>query len=492
MNFAIVSRLLSTILLILGLAFAVCLGVSRILDDPSDAVLSRNGFLISIGISLTASWIFYYIGRKAPRKFFQKEALCVIGLGWILSSILGSVPYLVIAPEIGIANAIFESTSGLTTTGASVLSNLEELPPSLLFWRSLSQWIGGMGVVVFFVAILSFLGVGAKMLYANEASGAVADFEESRVQSTVLRLVYIYLGLSSACMLSYKIAGMNWFDAICHTFTTISTAGFSTRSGSIADFNSPMIEWVAIIFMILGGVSFLLILKIVNRRFNQLKANTEFIAYISLLAISTIVVTIMVYNEGIKGSILESIRPSAFQVTAIMTTTGYATEDYVQWGALPQVVLLMLMLIGGCSGSTAGGGTKVARLVVAFRMCLLSIERSFRSRIIRQIKMNNRTLDDEAASDIMYYLVLFVGVGLMSVVVTTIFEPYAQVDTNISAVVACLCNIGPGLAQVGPASNYEFLQPHTKFFLSLLMIMGRLELYAILALFSPSLWKRFK
>ncbi len=477
-------------MLILGLAFVLCLGVSRLIDDPSEAMLSRDAFLVAIGVSLAAAWAFFHIGRKAPRKFFRKEALSVIGIGWILSSVIGSIPYLMITPEIGVANAIFESTSGLTTTGATVLSNLDQLPPSLLFWRALSQWIGGMGVVVFFVAILGFLGAGAKMLYANEASGSVADFEESRVQSTVLRLVYIYLGLSTACCLSYRLAGMTWFDSICHTFTTISTAGFSTHDNSIAHFNSPTIEWIAIIFMILGGISFLLILRLISRRFNHLKTNTEFISYVILLYVSTIVIAIMIHSEGMKDSFFESIRPSAFQVAAIMTTTGYSTENYVQWGTLPQVVLLSLMIVGGCTGSTAGGA-KVARLVVAFRMCILSVEQSFRSRIIRQIKMNNRTLDEQSTQDIMSYLLLVMMVFLVSLPVTAIFEPSVEIDTNISAVIACLFNIGPGLAEVGPSSNYAFFHPYTKFFLSLLMIMGRLEFYAILALFSPSLWKRF-
>ncbi len=489
MNFPLVSRLLSVIMVILALAFATCLGVVFLLDSDSERSTTSVAFIASISASLLAAGLLYGTSRKASNRFFRREALSIIGLGWILSSLLGSIPYLVITPEIGISGAIFESVSGLTTTGASVLTHLEELPPSLLFWRSLSQWIGGMGVVVFFVAILGFLGAGAKMLYANEASGSTIEFEESRVQSTILRLIYIYLGLSVACAVCYRIAGMDWFEAVCHMFATVATGGFSTRSASIAACQSPAIEMVGIVFMILGAISFPLILSTLNGRFHRLKSNTELIAFFAILGFSVVTIATVIIMDGTDKHFLHAIRSSAFQTVSIMTTTGFATEDFARWSALPQSLLLLLMIIGGCSGSTAGG-IKVNRVIVALRLCVLTVERSFRSRVVRQVRLNNRVLSEQATQDIVMYLILVGVIFLVSVQLTSLFETNFEMDTNLSAVHACFFNIGPGFAEIGPTETYAPFHSRTKLLLSLLMIMGRLELYAILALFAPSMWRR--
>lgn len=490
MNFPLVSKLLGVVMLILTMAFALSLAVAFLLDGPSASPVSHEAFIAATITALAAAGIFFWIGRSHENKFFRKEALCIIGIGWLMASLVGSIPYLIITPDIGISGAIFESASGLTTTGASVLSDLEQLPPSLLFWRSLSQWIGGIGVVVFFVAVLGFIGVGARMLYANEASGVVTEFEESRIQSTVVRLISLYLALSIACAFSFWLAGMSTFDAICHSFTTLSTGGFSTRSASLAAFASPAIEWITVVFMILGGMNFLLIIRLLMGRVSYARRNTELIAYLIILASATALIAVTLIIDGTEPGVHNAIRGSMVQVVSIMTTTGFASQDFTLWSALPQMTLLVLMAIGGCSGSTAGG-LKVSRIVVALRVSLLSVERSFRTRVVRQIRLNNNILTQQAITDVSTYLVLAAGLVLASLVVISVFEPGLQVDTNLSAVFACFFNIGPGLAEVGPDENFAFLQPHTKFFLALLMIMGRLELYAILALFSPSLWKRF-
>ncbi len=477
-------------MLVLAAAFALCLGVAIGMEDPDQYPVSRRAFIGAGGTALFAAAMLFWVGREKNRKFFHKEALCTIGLSWLLASLVGSIPYLILTPEAGLSGAIFESTSGLTTTGASVLSDLERLPPSLLFWRSLSQWIGGMGVVVFFVAILGFIGVGAKMLYANEASGSMSEFEESRIQTTVARLVYVYLGLSTACCLSYWLAGMSLFDAINHTFTTVSTAGFSTRSESIGAFENPAIEWVAIVFMSLAGLNFLLILRLCMGRLNFLKRNTEFAAYfILLLLAATLISSTLTWDETFED-LSEAVRAGTFQAVSIMTTTGFSTEDFTEWTALPQITLLLLMVIGGCTGSTSGG-IKVTRLLIAARLSVLSIERSFRTRVVRQIRINGNIISDRAVADVTNYLILIGGVISISIVIVALFETTHKIDTNLSVVYACFFNVGPGIAEVGPMENFGFLHPHTKLFLSLLMIMGRLELYAILALLSPSLWKRF-
>jgi len=490
LNFPLVSKLLGIVMVILSLAFASCLGLAHLLDASEQVGSTRLAFALSLAISTGAAAGFFWIGRRHNRKFFRKEALCTIGLAWILASLIGSVPYLTALEDCTLADAIFESASGLTTTGASVFGDLESFPPSLMYWRCLSQWIGGMGVVVFFVAVLGFIGVGAKMLYANEASGSMSEFEESRIQSTVIKLVWVYLGLSSACALSYHLAGMSWFDAICHSFTTVSTAGFSTRSESLAAFGSPAIEWVAILFMAMAGLNFILILRLATGRFRFVSRNSEFAAYCCIMVVSCVLVSVFLRFDGTDWQTSHAIRAGAFQVVSIMTTTGYATKDFTQWASLPQMMLLCLMLIGGCSGSTSGG-IKISRLIIAMRQSLLSIERSFRARVVRQIRLNGNTVSQQTLGETNSYLVLIACTLSFSILIVSVFETSHQIDTNLSVAFACLFNIGPGIAAAGPAENFGFLQAHTKVFLSLLMIMGRLELYAILALFSPSLWKSF-
>ncbi len=489
MNFRLVSRLLSVALAIMALAFGACLAISLALDEDKTRPITSAAFLSSIAVSLMLAGALYGSGRKASSRFFRREALSIIGLGWILCSFVGAVPYLVILPEIGVAGAIFESVSGITTTGASVLTDLEKLPPSLLFWRSLSQWIGGMGVVVFFVAILGFLGAGAKLLYANEASGSTIEFEESRVQSTILRLIYIYLGLSVACAVCYHFAGMNWFDAVCHMFATVATGGFSTRTDSIAAFQSPAIEIVGIVFMILGAISFPLILILLRGRFNRLRTNTELIAFGAILGLSVTVIGIVIAIEDRSPDTVRALLSSSFQTVSIMTTTGFASADFARWSALPQSILLVLMVIGGCSGSTAGG-IKINRLIVGLRLCILTVEHSFRSRVIRQVRLNNRVLSEQATQEIAMYLIMTGVIFLISTQIVSLFETNFDMGTNLSAVHACFFNIGPGFAEVGPTETYAPFHTRTKLFLSLLMIMGRLELFAILALFAPSMWRR--
>ncbi len=490
MNFPLVARLLGVIMLILAAAFSASLAMAGLLDSPAEAEQTRKAFVAGVAVALFAAALLFRVGRRHQRKFFRKEALCVIGIGWLLASLVGSIPYLVATPEIGFAGACFETASGFTTTGASVFSDIEALPPSILFWRSLTQWIGGVGVVVFFVAILGSLGVGAKMLYANEASGSLSEFDESRVQSTVTRLVILYLALTLACATCYWLAGMGPFDAINHTFATVSSGGFSTRNASIAAFHSPAIEWICIVFMVVAGLNFIVAIRALQANATLALRNTELKAYLLILLVATGLIAATLLSQQTLESVPHAIRAAAFQVVSVMTTTGFATEDFAKWSALPQIVLLLLMVVGGCSGSTAGG-IKVSRAVIALRLMLLSVERSFRARVVRQVRMNRQAIGSETVTDVSNFIVLALGCAVASLVVVTLFEPNLQVDTNITMVLACLFNIGPGLAEVGPAENYSFLHPYTKLYLSLLMIMGRLELYAILALFAPALWKRF-
>lgn len=490
MNYAIIFKLLSAIMAAIGLALLVSLGAGYLAGDPLVEEQAMPGFGISICIALGLAVAFYILGPRGEFKMLRKEALCVIGLGWVLSCVTGALPYFLVIPECSIADAIFESTSGLTTTGATVFTDLEHLPRSLLFWRQISQWIGGLGVVVFFVAILSFLGAGAKFLYSTESTAESTELDSPRAQSGVLRILYLYLAISVVCTLVYHQSGMSWYDAICHMFTTISTGGFSTYSNSIAAFQSPLIEWMFILFMVIGATSFLVMLRILRGQWRDLLANTEMRVFYSILLYFIVMITILLLLNELYSDPLEALRVSAFHVVSIATTSGFSTVDYNVWIPATHSFLLALMIIGGSSGSTAGG-MKVIRVVIGIKICLINIEKAFRSHVVRPIKVNGRNVSETAQDNIVIYIVLITGIGYLSICCIALLENNLTLEGTYSTVISCLYNIGPGFSEIGPTNTYSFFQDSTKYYLSLLMIMGRLELYAILVLFVPSFWRRF-
>lgn len=490
MNYSIIFRLLSAIQFILCLAFALCMGVAYIYRDAGNETNAVAGFAYCMGATLLLGGLFLFLGRGKDNTFFKKEATAVIGLGWIAAILVGALPYWIILDSCKLADAIFESTSGLTTTGATVLDNLESYPHSLLFWRSLSQWIGGMGVVVFFVAILGFLGAGGKILFTREYSGTAAELDFARIQTGVKRLLLLYLGLSSLCTAVYFLGGMNFFEALNHTFTTIATGGFSTRSSSIAGFGSPLLEWSAIVFMALGGTSFLWMLLVFNKNWHSVRLNSEVKAYYAILLLAACLVTyVLIIHEGYSNW-HDAIRSSLFQVTSLMTTTGYSTRDFGSWNLMAHVLLLGLMAMGGCSGSTACG-LKVGRILVGVKSALRMVGRSYSDHVIRPIHMNGRVLDNESRERVVTYILLNGGLLFLCMPILAILEPAISFEGCFSAVLACIFNIGPAFGEFGPTENYAFLRDISKYFLSVLMIMGRLELFAILALFTTAFWRRF-
>lgn len=474
----------------LGLAFLASLGAGNLFGAPTQEQAILIGWLESIGIALGLSMLFYMLGRKAENKIFRKEALCVIGLGWIIASAVGALPYLFILKECSIADAVFESTSGLTTTGASTFPQFEHFPKSLLFWRSLSQWIGGLGVVVFFVAILSFLGAGAKILFSNESSGHSTEIESGRIQDGVIKIMMLYLGLSLACALAFRAAGMSIYDAICHMFATISTGGFSTYERSIAAFNSPLIEWITILFMLLGGTSFFVMIKLLRGNISALTQNTEVMVYYAVVFATALLMSELVALQKHDDDFYHAIRVGMFQVVSIITTTGFCTANFETWQPASKLIILCLMFLGGCSGSTAGGA-KIVRLIIAIKIMLVNIERSFRSRVVRRIYINGKSLDKADLDNSLNYLIFLGIITFFSLPIIALLNPDLSIETTLGAMLGTLYNVGPGLGDVGPAHNYGFLNDSTKYFLALLMVMGRLELYAVIVLFAPSLWKRF-
>ncbi|TVP75319.1 MAG: TrkH family potassium uptake protein [Puniceicoccaceae bacterium] len=489
MNTAIIYRLLSMVLLALAAGFALCTAAGFFLGE-SLADDSIRAFLITIAVSLTLAGLFHWLGRQGEAKLFRREALCAIGLSWILATLVGALPYGLTETGGSWADAVFESASGLTTTGATAYHNFYEFPQSLLLWRSLSQWIGGLGVVVFFVAILSSLGAGAKILFSNESTGTSSDFDQGRIQSGAFQLMLLYLGLSLSCLLAYKLGGMDWFQAVNHTMTTVSTGGFSTEAMSLGQFQSPMIEWTAIVFMILCGTTFVYIIRLLRGQTHILRQNSEVYWFVMILLVTTAMLTLFLVDQTGELPSHDSIRTAAFQATSIITTTGYATADFSQWLPPATMTLLVVMFIGGCSGSTSGG-IKVVRIVIAVRAALRSITHAFRPNVTIPMRMGGQTLNERAIHSVVLFIVLMVVLQLLAMLFVAASEPELSFTGVFSSVQSTLFNIGPGFAEVGPNENFQFLRSSTKLFLSLLMILGRLELYAVLVLFIPATWKRF-
>jgi len=440
--------------------------------------------------TLLLAGLFNFLGRQAQNRIFRREALCAIGVGWLTACVLGAIPYYWGLPDCDLSDAIFESASGISTTGSSVFSNLDEFPPSLLFWRSISQWIGGLGVVVFFVALLGSLGVGAKILFSNESTGTASDMDQGRIQSGAFRILMLYLALSGACLIAYQIAGMSWFDAFCHTFTTVATGGFSTHPESIGGFNSAAIEWICIVFMILGGITFVYMLRMLRGNRGATLRNTEVNWYFGLLLTVSAAVTLMHYQQYAGMGWHEHIRTATFQVVSLATTSGFATADYTLWVSSAQVLLICLMFIGGTSGSTSGGA-KIIRVVVAGKAALRSIHDAFRPNVVRPIWVNKKVLNETAVSGIMTYLVLLLSITLLSAVIVAVLEPDLDILTVASTVQATFFNIGPGFGGVGPTETFASLSAPTKWVLAFLMILGRLELFAVLVLLAPTFWRRY-
>lgn len=493
MNYPILSRLLGLILGAIAGAQLFCAVVAGWYWWSGDsrevaAVRGLGGGAALAGLlALGCAWY----GRSAQPRLLRKEAFAIIGLGWVAACVLGAVPFWLTLPHVSFADGIFESTSGITTTGASVFGDLSVFPRSLLAWRAMTHWVGGLGIVVFFVAILSSLGAGSKILFSHEASTGSGELDVSRVQLGVQRLLLLYLILSAACLIAYRAAGLGWYDAFCHMGATVSTGGFSNQSAGLGAFGSPAVEWVAIVFMVLGGTSFPFLLRLVRRERGLLRRNSEVVAYLAILAAASLMVIWTLWlGPDYPGDTAHLIRDSIFHVVSVMTTTGFATADFNVWTPGGQVVLVIVMMVGGCSGSTSGG-LKVGRLVVAIKYYARQVELSIRPHLLRPLTLNGRILGEDAALQASVYLMMMALTTVVGVLMVAMAEPTLSFTGTITAVVASLFNIGPGLAEVGPTSNFGHLHSSTKMFLSVLMIMGRVELLAILVLLAPSLWRRF-
>lgn len=442
-----------------------------------------KAFFIAILITAFVGTILSF-SRARKEAVRYKEGFMIVGLGWLLISIFGAIPFLLAGTFDNFIDAFFETVSGFTTTGASVLKDIESQPHGILFWRSLTHWLGGMGVLVFTLSLLPAVGMSSLNILKAESTGPTPGKLVPKIAETARILYIIYILLTGLEIIFLKIGGMPLFDAVTHTFATVGTGGFSTKNKSIAAYNMPSIEWVIMIFTFLAGVNFSLYYDVLMGKFKSLFKDREFQFYCTVIGIAIILITINITDSW--GNILLSFRQAAFQVVTIITSTGFATLDYSIWPAFSKMILFILMFFGGCSGSTSGG-IKIVRVMIVFKYIKREFYKLIHPNSVISIRIGGQTIPENVVQNviafIMIYILIFLGLSLI------LLTQDMDLISSTSAVVASLSNIGPGFGSVGPAMNYAGLTTFTKILLSFTMILGRLEIYTVLILITPIFWK---
>jgi len=418
----------------------------------------------------------------------RKDGFLIAALFWTSASLFGSIPYMLYGVFTNPMDALFESTAGFTTTGASVIADVEALPRGILLWRNFSQWLGGMGIVVLAIAVLPRLSIGGGRLMALEAPGPTTERLTPRIAETAKNIWLVYVALSAALALLLSVSGMSVFDSVAHSFSTMSTGGFSTHSASIAHYGNPLVEKVITVFMFLAGINFVVHYSLMKGNFRGALRGSELRLYFLFTAAATIAVCFNLMSSGTFGSFSEAFRHASFQVVSIGTTTGYSSADFGSWPALSKFVLIVLMIVGGCSGSTSGA-VKQSRILVMAGKCYHELRKLVYPNIVSPVRFDGKKVDGSAVSNIASFVILYIAAIVAGTALVAALED-ASLLTAFSATVASIGNIGPGFGSVGPAENYGALADSTKGVLSLLMITGRLELYTILVLFIPDFWRK--
>jgi len=503
-NLGLLVFVLSALILLVA-AFA--LADNRLAHSPENSDV--RALLITVAMGVMLGGFLVLIGRRSGKQLGQRDALLLVALSWLAVAGFAAMPYRLWAssrPDAAstphsfdrYVNCYFEAMSGLTTTGATVVQSIGTLPRSLLLWRSMTHWLGGLGIVVLFVAVLPILGVGGRRVYRLEVPGPSPEGVMPRIQDTARVLWFIYLGLTVAEIAALMLCGMDWFNAVCHTMATLATGGFSTLDSSIAGFPSTAIHVVIIVFMFLAGVNFALYHQVLQKEWRSVIRDTELRVYFGILLTATIIVTasLLLNGPGVSASaakspsVGETVRDAVFQVTSMQTTTGFCTADFDTWGFAAKATLLALMFIGASAGST-GGGIKVVRIIIAVKVILAEFEHVYRPKVVRSVKIGKTTIDSDLKLSTLIYVL---GIAILFAIGTAalmLFDAYQGIDIT-SAATACaatLNNIGPGLARVGATQNYAWFSDPSKVVMCILMVLGRLEMFAIIVLFSPRFWR---
>ncbi len=467
--------------------------VSAIYREPEGIDILMAGV-----VAIILGAISMYLTRKHQRVLHKKEGYLIVSLGWLIMAFAGTMPYVFSGALDNYTDAFFETMSGFTTTGASIMNDIEIMPKGVLFWRSLTHWIGGMGIIVLAVAILPLLGIGGMQLFAAEAPGPSADKLHPRITDTAKRLWLIYVGFTGIETILLRIAGMNWFDAINHALSTLSTGGFSTKNASMAYWNdNPAVQWIIIVFMFIAGTNFVLSYFAFKGRFSRILKDTEFKWYAGFVLLFTLISAVLIYYQAdltastishplVAGRAEGSLRHAVFQVLAVMTTTGFVTADYTLWTPFLTIMFFGLFFLGGSAGSTSGG-VKVVRHIILIRNGIMEFKRTLHPSAIIPVRYNGRAVPSNNVFSVLGFFILYMLSFIIGAVVLAALG--LDFDTAIGGALSSLGNVGPAFGDLSPVDNFAGLPDLGKWWCSFLMLIGRLELFTVLILFTPFFWR---
>ncbi len=482
MRWSYVANVVGILLAFLGLSMVFPLMCSLWYRDQSLVALVQ-----SMVLTMGAGILLFFGSRRPSIDYINpREGMAIVALAWTAIGLFGALPFYLGNGVPGFTDAVFESVSGFTTTGSSVLTNIEGLSKSLLFWRSFIQWLGGMGIIVLSIAILPFLGVGGMQLFKAEVPSPVPDKLTPRLSDSAKILWYVYALISLAEVIFLLAGDMNFYDALCHTFTTMPTGGFSTKNTSMAHYDSAYLDYVVLVFMVIAGINFSLHYQLLRGRTLIFWRDSECRFFLGLCLVLTLVITLNVHGT-VYDSVGKAFQYASFQVVSIVTTTGYATADYETWPGLSQALLFMCMFIGASAGST-GGGMKCARIMVCFKYCYRELFTLVHPRSVAQVKLNSAVIPDPVLRSIMGFLSLYIGLFVLCSLGLAAMG--MDMVSSFGAVAACIGNIGPGFGTVGPVDNFAHVPTMGKWLLVWCMLLGRLEIYTVIILFVPEFWKK--
>ncbi len=478
-----ITRAMAAIILIVAMFMIFPILVALIEGTPEHIMAfvwpAAAAILASSGI-LLATW--NHRGDINP-----KSGFLLVTLGWIAVSAVSALPFVIGGAIPSYTDAFFETMSGFTTTGASILTAIENVPRPFLFWRSLTHWLGGMGIVVLAVALFPLLGIGGLQLMKAEAPGPDVDRLTSRITGTAKILWLIYLGMTVLETAMLMFGGMDLFDALTHTFGTLATGGFSPKNASVGHYSSPYLQNVITLFMVLAGTNFIMHYRLLTGRFKLLWQNSELKAYLGIFFVTALIMAVNLYRQNVYGSFPTALRYAGFQTASILTTTGFATDDFALWPGLSKALILAVMFIGGCAGST-GGGPKVVRIIALLKQGFTEMKYLLHPRSIFTVKLNGSRLRKSVVYTIAGFIILYMFFLILTTIVVS--TGGYDLETSFSTALVTLGNIGPGFGLVGPTENYFFFSDPIKWYLSFIMMLGRLEIYTVLVVFSPQFWKR--
>lgn len=493
LNFKIIFHFMGLLLLFNGLSMLVTSGVSVYYNDGAFGGIMRSA-LITICIGM----VVFMLTRKHKKEIKKRAGYIIVTFGWLIMAFSGTLPYLITGAIPGFTNALFETMSGYTTTGATILNDIESLPESILFWRSLTHWIGGMGIIVLAIAILPLLGIGGMQLFAAEAPGPNSDKLHPRITDTAKRLWLLYFSYTIIETILLSLAGMSLFDAVNHSMSTLASGGFSTKNDSLAHWNdTPAIQYIVMVFMFLAGTNFILSYFAFKGRFNKVFKDEEFRLYVSFILVFSLITAGVIYFQGdlslsvlthntVSGEAEEAVRMALFQVIAIITTTGFVVVDYTSVTPFLTMFFFGMMFLGGSARSTSGG-MKIVRHLIVIKNGILEFKRSFHSNAILPVRYNERAIPQPIVFNVMAFFILYI---LMFIIGVSVFAWLGlDFQTALGSSASMLGNVGPAIGSVGPVNNFDVLPDIGKLWAAFLMLVGRLELFTVLILLTPFFWR---